>query len=211
MIWLHVDEASAVRLGDMAARLEALGKKTEWFMKYAGRQVVNTAKRLAKQNASNIIVRRRTGTLVGWISQQRAVLGDKSVSWGLPDNEKESRIAKLLNEGGTITPKTSQFLRVPVPGGPADQGRGVDPFAGIALRTVPGFCAVRSKTRGNPILMRRDGVEPAVPWYFLVRSVTIPPHPWFSDAVDTTVSLIPVIIESRLHGLETMTENEEPA
>jgi hypothetical protein len=155
-------------------------------------------------------VRRRTGNLVHWIQQQQPTYEEHSVSWGLPKGNKESMIGKALNDGvENMTSRTGRFLRIPIPGGPADQGAGVDPYAGVPLRTVPGFFVAKSQA-GNPIIFRAldrglKGVGKAgriVPWYILKSSVTIPPHPWFSNAVETTKSLVSVIIESRLHALE---------
>ena len=190
-------------------RLQRINRGIPWFLRYVGRQIVQTCKREAVANASNVVIRRRTGALVGHINKQQPKYEPGAVTWGLPKGDLQSRIGRALNDGQeNITSRTGRFLRIPIPGGPADQGAGVDPYAGVPLRGVPGFFVAKSEA-GNPIIFRLGGGSPAkgamfnvVPWYFLKQSITIPPHPWFSNAVTTTKSLVRVIIESRLHALE---------
>jgi hypothetical protein len=199
-------------------RIRALHRGIPWFLRYVGRQIALTAKRQAVANASNADLRRRTGHLVHWTNDQQPTYGEHDVSWGLPKGNKESMIGRALNDGvRNITSRSGKFLRIPIPGGPADQGAGVDPYSGVPLRSIGGFFVSKSKA-GNPIIFRigggkaeRGAMFTVTPWYLLRASVTIPPHPWFSNAVMTTESVVPAIIESRLHALEQQAASNEEA
>lgn len=82
---------------------------------------------------------------------------------------------KTHEEGGTITPKSSKFLRIPLAA--AQTSAGVDRQAGRGLRSVPDLFVVR--TLGGRLLIARNrgrGLNRGrVEFlYLLVRSVTLP-------------------------------------
>jgi hypothetical protein len=203
VITLKIEEVPGHTAAEVQQRLEAVRQTVPQFLKRIAYTTTRTVKRLAVANASNLILKRRTGALVGWTQQQQPVGGPGFVEWGLPQGDPESRIGLTLDQGKeNITAKVGSYLRIPLSGGPALTSAGVDRYAGTRLRTVPGFFVAKSKA-GNLILFRRSlRGGPAEAWYVLKQSVTIPPHPWFTRAVEEAFSVVPVIIESRLHDLE---------
>jgi hypothetical protein len=205
VITLKIEEVPGHTAAEVQQRLEAVRRTVPQFLKRIAYATTATVKRLAVANASNLILKRRTGALVGWTQQQQPVGGPGFVEWGLPQGDPESRIGLTLDRGATITPKVGSYLRIPLSGGPALTSAGVDLYAGVRLRTVGGFFALRLRSGGGSLILYRKDARTLQlqPWYALVRSVTVPPHPWFTRAVEEAFSVVPVIIESRLHDLET--------
>jgi len=73
--------------------------------------------------------------------------------------------------GATITPKRSQYLTIPLAA--AKTAAGVARFA--SAKQVPGLIFLTRPGR-NPLLVQRDGRGGVIPYYVLVKSVTIPPR-----------------------------------
>lgn len=147
----------------------------------------------------------RQSGLTQHIRTQKPVIedGGRAVSWGLPRGNLVSRIGAFMEEGGTITPKNTKMLRIPIKGGPADMATG-DPFYQVPLRHHPehGFF-VRLSKKGNPVLSRvkwsRKGDKGTVEtWYALVSKATIRPHPWFATAIDRAKRDLPSIVKDKL-------------
>jgi hypothetical protein len=211
VITFDLQQVPGHTVAEVEQRLLAVDANVPRFFKRIGMATVATAKRHAVANATNYVLKRRTGALVGWTQQQRPVVGQGFVEWGLPSGDKRSHYGKVLDDGmENIHAKVGQYLRIPLSGGGATTNAGVDRYAGISLRTVEGFFVAKSKA-GNLIVFRKaDRGAKAEPWYVLKRTVTIPPKRWFTSAFYAAVSVVPVMIESRLHELETaqLTEAE---
>ena len=87
--------------------------------------------------------------------------------------------ARLIEEGGTIRPKSKKFLAIPIKGTPAEtQGARVGKIANTFSNLVFAL-----SIRGQPILMGSVGEDGEVrPLFLLKRSVKIRPHKIFSTA-----------------------------
>jgi hypothetical protein len=86
---------------------------------------------------------------------------------------------KIQEYGGTITPKKSQYLTVPLQA--ALDGAGI-PLRASARDWDKTF-VIKSKS-GNLLICRREGRQ-IVPLYVLVRQVTIPPRLGMRNALET--------------------------
>jgi hypothetical protein len=129
---------------------------------------------------------KRSGELFAFVSGCPILRAENFVLWGLPKGTHQSMVAYVqevgtVGKGGelpTIVPVNGQFLRIPVPGGPALSGAGVDVYAGTPLRQIEGFFV-----KGRQ-LCREDAPGQIVAWYNLVTHVDIRPKRWFRDAVE---------------------------
>jgi hypothetical protein len=171
--WLH-------EIGEgVLPMLNALGLKI--LQAVQTKALRNVSGRYPGPNQENVVAV-RTGTLRRFISAQPITVEKDGLSWGLPSGEVQSGIGKTLEEGGTIRPTKSKFLRIPLAFGGALTAQGVDRNAGRSLRDVPGFKVWPSKA-GNLIIWNVTKKKP-VPWYILKTSVFIRARWWFSDAVE---------------------------
>jgi hypothetical protein len=159
-------------------------------------------KKHAIDNATGPILKRRSGGLVQFTARQNPELQGTAVVWGLPGPDLQARIGAFLEVGGTIRPKIAKMLRIPLDA--AKTPAGVDRYAGVPLRTVPGFW-VKKISGGRLLLMRTPDRSPnSVPqaWYLLTLSSTIPSFPWFSRAVASAESEIPGLITAAIQEAE---------
>jgi len=163
------------------------------------------AKEETLRAASGEVVNVRGGQLRRHINLQQPQWQGDEVSWGLPVSNGEagllSRIGAFLEKGGEVRPRTAKMLRIPLDA--AKTGKGIDRYANVPLRTVPGFFVVKSKA-GNLLLMRSEDRNPrnAVPWYVLKMRVYVKAHPWFSTGVARTNKQVSRIIGAHLARLE---------
>lgn len=131
-------------------------------------------------------VLRRRGIIIDLakhVSAQFPIHQGNVYGWGLPKGVKLSEIGAFFERGGTVRPKRARALRIPVTfgGAPALTGAGYDRYAGIPLRSVPGFFPYNAKT-GNTFLARADGGLKL--WYVLDSQATIHRHPFLEKALD---------------------------
>jgi hypothetical protein len=89
--------------------------------------------------------------------------------------ERDVVYARIQELGGTITPRNGKFLAIPL--APALTGAGVSRYK--SPRDVPGLSFRGNANRGA--LVDKAGV----PWYALVKSVTIRPKFYLKAALDT--------------------------
>lgn len=90
--------------------------------------------------------------------------------------------ARILEEGGTVTPTSAEFLAIPL--GPAKTGAGVVRRGAESPKMVEGLFPIVSK-RGNLLLVKRKGKGKRAgiePWYLLRRSVNIEAKRYLSNA-----------------------------
>jgi hypothetical protein len=189
--WLH-------EIGEgVLPMLNALGLKI--LQAVQTKALRNLSGRYPGPNQENV-VSVRTGTLRRLVAAQQVTVEKDGLSWGLPAGELQSRIGRTLEEGGTIRPTKSKFLRIPLAFGGALTAQGVDRNAGRSLRDVPGFRVWPSKG-GNLILWNTTKKKPE-PWYILKTSVTIRARYWFSDSVEkSTAENLDQLIEGQLSVL----------
>lgn len=109
------------------------------------------------------------------------------------------KYARIQQYGGTITPKRSQYLTIPI-------GANLTP-AGVArysARSVPNSFFV--KTRGGKLLLMGGSKGRARPYFVLVKSVYIPPRLEFFQTVQSLrarrVQRLRRALEASLHGKE---------
>lgn len=180
--------------------------RTEQVPRLLNRVRFNVALRVKKHatdNASGPVLQRRSGGLVRYVARQNPEVEGDAVVWGLPAPDVQARIGAFLETGGTIRPRIARMLRIPLDA--ARTPAGVDRYAGVPLRTVPGFWL--KKIAGNRALLMRtpdrspnskmetDFRQPQA-WYLLALSSEIKPHPWFSRAVASAEAEIPGLIRA---------------
>lgn len=156
----------------------------------------------AIENASGPVLKRRSGSLVNFVARQQPEVLDDAVVWGLQNTDLQARIGAFQETGGRVVPKVAKMLRIPLDA--AKTPAGVDRYAGIPLRTVPGFW-VKQATAGRLLLMRTPDHSPkAAPqaWYLLVHSSEVQPHPWFSRAVEQGQAEVPGLIAAAIRQAE---------
>lgn len=86
-------------------------------------------------------------------------------------NTGEVKYARILEEGGKITPKAKKFLTIPLPG-----------VKGLA-RNYPGAFIIKSKA-GNLLIVQKDARGRLKPLFLLRKEVTIPAFHWLSESVE---------------------------
>lgn len=96
--------------------------------------------------------------------------------------------ASIHENGGIIRPKRGRFLAIPM--GPALRG-GKEGGAGMWPRDIPGLTFIPIKGGAQGMLVQRmtsgrgkKAREEWVPWFHLVRSVTMPRRPYLAPAAD---------------------------
>jgi hypothetical protein len=188
--------------------LHKIGEGVEPMLKALGMDLLRAVQTKALRNLSGRypgpnqehVVAVRSGTLRRFVAAQPITVESDGLSWGLPSGERETGIGKTLEEGGTLKPSKSKYLRIPLAFGGALTAQGVDRNAGRSLRDVPGFKVWKSKA-GNLIIWNTTKKKPQ-PWYILKPSVTIRARYWFSDAVEkTTAENLDQLIEGQLSVL----------
>jgi len=101
-------------------------------------------------------------------------------------SQKDVKYAALQEWGGTVKPKKSRHLAIPLPA--ARTAAGVSRYP--SPRAVPGLFFLKSKA-GNLLLVQRDG-DKIRPMYVLKDRVTVPARPYLRPALETArKSLIP--------------------
>jgi hypothetical protein len=195
---------------DVAAvefRLRAIDREVPGFLRMCAYDTVRFAKKTASENASNVIIKRRTGNLVGTLNKQKPVESPGQFEFGMPTSEKASYYGRALDEGReTIVPRVGKFLRIPLPAACVGAA-GVDLYAGQKLRAVGGFFVQRAKNGKLYVFRKPDRKSKTiVPWYLLVSSVHLPRYPWWSEAMRRTKEMQSQIVRARLQRLEKAAE-----
>jgi hypothetical protein len=81
------------------------------------------------------------------------------------------KYARILEKGGTITPKNAQWLTIPLPG---VKGR---------ASNYPDAFVVKSK-KGNLLLVQKKGRSGLVPLFVLKKQVKIPDFRWLKQSME---------------------------
>lgn len=133
------------------------------FEDFGERMVRKISKRLSGE-----ALKERTGRLKGSLTHEETATTLEISAGGGPG---EVDYANIHHYGGTIRPKTKQFLTIPFPGGPAD-------------RRVPMRASDFNDTFiAKGIIFRKKG-EDIEPLFILKKSVEIParPYMYFEDS-----------------------------
>jgi phage gpG-like protein len=173
---------------------EALGRLSDEGLRQAA---VGTAKAVkgiveaeAKINLSGRVLHSRTGRLKGTIQGAVEVKGDTVEAIARVGGGGVGTVpyASIHENGGVIRPKRGRFLAIPM--GPALRG-GKEGGAGMWPRDIPGLKFVPIKGGAQGMLVQRmtsgkgkKAREEWVPWFHLVRSVTMPRRPYLAPASD---------------------------
>lgn len=128
----------------------------------------------AKQNATTLL-KVHSGRLRNSIRTEIVDNGEAHEMALRAGGERDVVYARIQELGGVITPKRGKFLAIPL--APALTGAGVARYK--TPRDVPGLSFRGNSNRG--VLVDKAGV----PWYALVKSVTIRPKFYLKTALDT--------------------------
>lgn len=139
----------------------------------------------------------RTGSLKRSICGTSKVTGDGvEIHLRAGGEGKDLRYAALQEYGGTVVPKNSKFLAIPV--GPAKTASGDSRYA--SPRDVPGLALVQSR-KGQYMLVKasdeRTGkrgklkVSAGTVYFILRKSVTVPGQHYLSDALNQVAATVP--------------------
>ena len=144
-----------------------------------------------QQNLAGTILNRRTGNLAARTRVTKATVTGQQVSITIQTN----RIPYgLIHEtGGTIVPKTKQFLTIPLPG--ALTASGVLRKSAAELQQNPSPFDTTFIHDGTIIGDRNDRLTPL---FILRKRVEIPQRRWASSAVDDTINLLLKRIQDRV-------------
>ena len=100
---------------------------------------------------------------------------------------KKAKYARLLLLGGTVVPKTAQFLTIPLTA--AKTASGVTRFRARDVIAAPERFGYTGTFFAKRVLFGRRGQE-IVPLFALKSSVRIPAHPVLTSALDDSLGFI---------------------
>lgn len=163
---------------DLSARLDLLARTLPDQLRRALTVAALDAEAQAKQNATsklNVRTGRLRASIRGTVEQDGGGGFSIVLRAGTPDGGAVP-YARIQEEGGTIRPKKSRFLKIPV--GPALTRAGVPR---LPPRRGAGGDGLRFVPRGaGGVLVAPDGQV----WFVLKRSVTIPARPYLRPALE---------------------------
>lgn len=144
-----------------------------------------------QQNLAGTILNRRTGNLAARTRVTKATVTGRKVSITIQTNGVPYGL--IHETGGTIRPKTKQFLTIPLPG--ALTPSGVLRKSAGELQQNPSPFDTTFIHDGTIIGERNDALTPL---FILRKSVEIPARRWASGAVDSTINQLLKRIQVRV-------------
>jgi hypothetical protein len=126
----------------------------------------------------------RTGTLAREWTLER--VAGEPLAWKFVNRNPQ---AHILEEGGTIRPRTAKALAIPLSGGPALTERGVARYPGPRGAEAAGHKLFVFKAAGKAFLAESVGHGKAAKldlWYVLKGSVQIPAFHYASKAIESS-------------------------
>lgn len=133
-----------------------------------------------KKNVANVLLKVRSGRLsnsIGFIVRGEGADLKAEIGSGVR-NGKRVVYANILETGGKIVPKKSQYLTIPLPGALTASGVARKPNA----RSWKNTFVARAKS-GNLVIFQNQTKGKVLPLYVLKKSVTIKPKLWMSKTV----------------------------
>ncbi len=182
-------DASGFRIGrkkllDEIRRIRA-GLRLDRFRQAAARALDDYAlldlDPAVQQNLAGKVLKRRTGQLATRTRVTKATITGREVSIAIETNGVP--YALIHETGGTIKPKSKQFLTIPLPG--ALTGAGVLRKSAGELQQNPSPFDSTFIHEGTIIGERNERLTPL---FILRKSVDIPARKWASSAVDSTIT-----------------------
>lgn len=150
-----------------------------------------------QQNLAGTILNRRTGNLAARTRVTKATITGRQVSINIQTNGIPYGL--IHETGGTIVPKSKQFLTIPLPG--ALTPSGVLRKSAGELQQNPSPFDTTFIHDGTIIGERNDALTPL---FILRKKVEIPARRWASSAVDSTINSflkrLQVQIDASLRG-----------
>lgn len=170
---------------ELSAKLRALG--SGGLAKIIGAELATSGAKMEARAKLAVTggnpLNTRTGRLrqsIGFFIETAPDLALHLESGGKRTGRGEVRYAAIHEYGGTIVPKTAKMLRIPIRGGPALTGAGVDRFpTPLRAAAPPGFFSL-AKSASGALSLVHDGE----PWYRLRRSVRIPARPYIRPSAE---------------------------
>jgi len=147
-----------------------------------------------QQNLAGTILNRRTGNLAARTRVTKATVTGQRVSISIETNGVPYGL--IHETGGTIRPKSKQFLTIPLPG--ALTPSGVLRKSAAELQQNPSPFDTTFIHDGTIIGDRNDNLTPL---FILRKSVEIPARRWASSAVDSTINQFLKRLQDRVDGV----------
>ncbi len=147
-----------------------------------------------QENLAGTILNRRTGNLAARTRVTKATVTGRNVSITIQTNGIPYGL--IHETGGTIVPKTKQFLTIPLPG--ALTPSGVLRKSAGELQQNPSPFDTTFIHDGTIIGERNDRLTPL---FILRKKVEIPARRWASSAVDSTINSLLKRLQVRVDDL----------
>ena len=144
-----------------------------------------------QQNLAGTILNRRTGNLAARTRVTKATVTGRQVSISIQTNGIPYGL--IHETGGTIRPKTKQFLTIPLPGALTPSGV-LRKSAGELQQNPSPFDT--TFIHDGTIIGDRNGR--LTPLFILRKTVEIPARRWASNAVDVTINSLVSRIQKRV-------------
>lgn len=144
-----------------------------------------------QQNLAGTILNRRTGNLAARTRVTKATITGRQVSINIETNGIPYGL--IHETGGTIVPKSKQFLTIPLPG--ALTPSGVLRKSAGELQQNPSPFDTTFIHDGTIIGERNDALTPL---FILRKKVEIPARRWASSAVDSTINSFLKRLQTRI-------------
>jgi len=147
-----------------------------------------------QRNLAGTILNRRTGNLAARTRVTKATVTGQKVSISIETNGVPYGL--IHETGGTIVPKTKQFLTIPLPD--ALTASGVLRKSAAELQQNPSPFDTTFIHDGTIIGERNDNLTPL---FILRKKVEIPARRWASSAVDSTIQQFLKRLQERVDGV----------
>lgn len=168
-------------LNRIRKRIDGLSfKKQNSVMGTALKNVAIMTHQRLVANVSNRLLRRRTGNLAKSMQWRVATTNAGTAAYIGANVLSGRRIpyANILETGGTIRPKKSKFLTMPLPA--AMTGAGVTKYP--SARDYPNTFVARSDS-GKLMIFQKQGKKRILPLFMLLKKVEIRPHRYLSTTL----------------------------
>ena len=160
---------------DLMAKLRGMPDRARQQVRDAVVEMQYRLQSVIRSLLSDDVLHVRTGLLRNSITVQPLEESADRIAGPVTAN---APYAAIQEYGGTITPRTAQFLTIPI--GEALTGVGVARFTAREIIGSPGLGGFKGTFFAKGVLFGSRGAGDIVPLFALKRSVTLPARPYMS-------------------------------